>query len=157
VSRCGRPDRRSDDDHELKALAVGHAPRTLTNHDDADVLRGRWGRRQPAGAYSPSIEAEKGNVWEHIPPVGSLGDVQICRTHMRTDAAIETSVFLFWVFYIGPFSCAPLLIATLNFCSSSVLPTNHSLHSEMRPHAVSVSVGVPDSTVPPLSSSERVP
>lgn len=60
------------------------------------------------------------------------------------------------VFYIGTLSCAPLLIANLSFYSSSILSTNPSLRSETRPHAVSVCVGVPDSTVPRLSTPERV-
>jgi hypothetical protein len=49
---------------------------------------------------------------------------------------------IYRVFYIGPLSCALLLIANLSFYSSSVLPMNPSLHSETRPHAVSVCVGV---------------
>jgi hypothetical protein len=58
------------------------------------------------------------------------------------------------VFYIGTLSCAPLLIANLSFYSSSVLPTNPSLRSETHPHFVSVCVGVPDSTVPRLSTPD---
>jgi hypothetical protein len=49
-----------------------------------------------------------------------------------------------------------LLIANLSFYSSSILSTNPSLRSETRPHAVSVCVGVPNSTVPRLSTPERV-
>jgi hypothetical protein len=47
------------------------------------------------------------------------------------------------VFYIGPLSCAPLLIATLNFYSSSVLPNASSFCSAIRLVAVSVHSNVP--------------
>jgi hypothetical protein len=55
---------------------------------------------------------------------------------------------------MGTLSCAPLLIANLSFYSSLVLPMNPSLRSETHPHAVSVCVGVPDSTVPRLSTPD---
>jgi hypothetical protein len=47
------------------------------------------------------------------------------------------------VFYIGPLSCAPLLIATLNFYSSSVLPNASSFCSAIHLVAVSVHSNVP--------------
>jgi hypothetical protein len=56
---------------------------------------------------------------------------------------------------MGTLSCGPLLIANLSFYSSLVLPMNPSLRSETRPHAVSISVGIPDSTGPCLSTPER--
>jgi hypothetical protein len=61
----------------------------------------------------------------------------------------------------GFFTWVPLVVhhcslLTLVFYSSSVLSMNPSLRSETRPHAVFVCVGVPDSTVPRLSTPERV-
>jgi hypothetical protein len=47
------------------------------------------------------------------------------------------------VFYIGSLSCAPLLIATLSFYSSSVLPNASSFCSAIRLVAVSVHSKVP--------------